>query len=90
MAYIRHNLTQKPVECMRRPILNNSTRGQVIYDPFMGSGTTLIAAETTGRACLGIELDPLYVDAAVRRWQAFTGHHRHAPCRWRDLRRNRG
>jgi len=65
--------TQKPVECMRRPMLNNSAPGQAIYDPFMGSGTTLIAAETTGRACLGIELDPLYVDVAVRRWQAFTG-----------------
>jgi DNA modification methylase len=65
--------TQKPVECMRRPMLNNSSPGQAIYDPFMGSGTTLIAAETTGRACLGIELDPLYVDVAVRRWQAFTG-----------------
>jgi DNA modification methylase len=66
--------TQKPVECMRRPMLNNSTRGQAIYDPFMGSGTTLIAAETTGRVCLGIELAPLYVDVAVRRWQAFTGN----------------
>jgi DNA modification methylase len=65
--------TQKPVECMRRPMLNNSAPGQAIYDPFMGSGTTLIAAETTGRACLGIELDPLYVDVAVRRWHAFTG-----------------
>jgi DNA modification methylase len=65
--------TQKPVECMRRPMLNNSSRGQAIYDPFMGSGTTLIAAETTSRVCFGIELDPLYVDVAVRRWQAFTG-----------------
>jgi DNA modification methylase len=65
--------TQKPVECMRRPLLNNSSPGQAVYDPFMGSGTTLIAAETTGRTCLGIELDPLYVDVAVRRWQAFTG-----------------
>jgi DNA modification methylase len=65
--------TQKPVECMRRPMLNNSAPEQAIYDPFMGSGTTLIAAETTGRTCLGIELDPLYVDVAVRRWQAFTG-----------------
>ena len=65
--------TQKPVECMRRPMLNNSAPGQAIYDPFLGSGTTLIAAETTGRTCLGIELDPLYVDVAVRRWQAFTG-----------------
>jgi DNA modification methylase len=66
--------TQKPVECMRRPMLNNSAPGQAVYDPFMGSGTTLIAAETTGRTCLGIELDPLYVDVAVRRWQAFTGN----------------
>jgi DNA modification methylase len=65
--------TQKPVECMRRPMLNNSAPGRAIYDPFMGSGTTLIAAETTGRTCLGIELDSLYVDVAVRRWQAFTG-----------------
>jgi DNA modification methylase len=65
--------TQKPVECMRRPMVNNSAPGQAVYDPFMGSGTTLIAAETTGRTCLGIELDPLYVDVAVRRWEALTG-----------------
>ena len=65
--------TQKPVECMRRPILNNSSPGQAIYEPFMGSGTTLIAAETTGRVCLGIELNPAYVDVAVDRWQQFTG-----------------
>ena len=65
--------TQKPVECMRRPILNNSSPGQAIYEPFMGSGTTLIAAETTGRTCLGIELNPAYVDVAVERWQNLTG-----------------
>ena len=65
--------TQKPVECMRRPILNNSSPGQAVYEPFMGSGTTLIAAETTGRVCLGIELNPAYVDVAVKRWQQFTG-----------------
>ena len=65
--------TQKPVECMRRPILNNSSPGQAIYEPFMGSGTTLIAAETTGRVCLGIELNPAYIDVAVERWQQFTG-----------------
>jgi DNA modification methylase len=65
--------TQKPVECMRRPILNNSSPGQAVYEPFMGSGTTLIAAETTGRVCLGIELNPAYVDVAVDRWQQFTG-----------------
>jgi hypothetical protein len=65
--------TQKPVECMRRPIVNNSSPGQAVYEPFLGSGTTLIAAETVGRVCLGMELDPLFVDVAVRRWQAFTG-----------------
>jgi DNA modification methylase len=52
---------------------NNSNAGQAVYDPFLGSGTTLIAAETTGRVCLGMELEPRYVDVAVRRWQAFTG-----------------
>ncbi|MDB6182225.1 DNA methyltransferase [Paracoccus fistulariae] len=65
--------TQKPVECMRRPILNNSSPGQAIYEPFMGSGTTLIAAETTGRVCYGIELNPAYVDVAIARWQNLTG-----------------
>ncbi len=47
--------------------------GQAIYDPFCGSGTTIIAAEITGRACHGIELSPAYVDVAIKRWQAFTG-----------------
>ena len=62
--------TQKPVECMRRPIENNSRPGQAVYDPFLGSGTTLIAAEMTGRVCYGLELSPAYVDVVVRRWQA--------------------
>jgi DNA modification methylase len=65
--------TQKPVECMRRPIANNSRPGQAIYDPFLGSGTSLIAAEMSGRVCYGLELDPAYVDVVVRRWQRFTG-----------------
>ena len=65
--------TQKPVECMRCPILNNSSPGQAVFEPFMGSGTTLIAAETTGRVCFGIELNPAYVDVAIERWQQFTG-----------------
>jgi DNA modification methylase len=65
--------TQKPVECMRRPMLNNSSVGEAVYEPFMGSGTTLIAAETCGRICFGIELDPAYVDVAVIRWQQLTG-----------------
>jgi DNA modification methylase len=65
--------TQKPVECMKRPIENNSAIGDAIYEPFSGSGTTIIAADMTGRRCLAMEIDPLYVDMAVRRWQAFTG-----------------
>lgn len=65
--------TQKPVECMRRPIENNSSPGHAVYEPFSGSGTTLIAAEMTGRSCLAIELHPPYVDVAVTRWQNFTG-----------------
>jgi hypothetical protein len=58
---------------MRRPILNNSIPGDAVYEPFLGSGTTLIAAESTGRFCLAMELDPLYVDVAIRRWQTFSG-----------------
>ena len=65
--------TQKPVECMRRPIVNNSRPGELVYDPFLGSGTSLIAAEMTGRICCGLEISPAYVDVIVRRWQAFTG-----------------
>ena len=65
--------TQKPVECMLRPIENNSIAGDLVYDPFLGSGTTLIAAEQSERTCLGIEISPQYVDVIVRRWQAFTG-----------------
>lgn len=65
--------TQKPVECMRRPLLNNSSAGQAVYEPFAGSGTTLIAAQQTGRACYAIEIEPRYVDVAIRRWQGFTG-----------------
>ena len=65
--------TQKPVECMRRPIENNSSPGQAVYEPFSGSGTTLVAAEMTGRICHAVELSPAYVDVAVQRCQAFTG-----------------
>lgn len=65
--------TQKPVECMRRPIVNNSSPGQAVYEPFSGAGTTIIAAETTGRCCHAMEIHPPYVDMAVRRWMDFTG-----------------
>lgn len=65
--------TQKPVECMRRPIENNSSPGQAVYEPFSGSGTTIIAAEMTGRVAHAIELNPAYVDVSIVRWQNFTG-----------------
>jgi len=65
--------TQKPVELMRRPLLNHSKRGESCYEPFLGSGTTLAAAEVTERVCYGIELDPKYVDVVVKRWQGLTG-----------------
>lgn len=65
--------TQKPIEAMRRPIENNSMPGDAIYEPFSGSGTTIIACEMTKRKCFAIELNPAYVDVAVCRWQDFTG-----------------
>jgi DNA modification methylase len=58
---------------MRRPMLNNSRPGQVVYDPFLGSGTSIIAAETSGRICYGLEIDPAYCDAILKRWEEFTG-----------------
>jgi DNA modification methylase len=65
--------TQKPIEVMRRPILNHTKRGEIVYDPFLGSGSTLVAAEDSGRICYGVEIDPLYVDLIVLRWQTLTG-----------------
>jgi DNA modification methylase len=67
------NPCQKPIELMRRPILNHLRRGELVYDPFLGSGTTLAAAELNERVCFGIELDPKYVDVIVQRWQQLTG-----------------
>ena len=65
--------TQKPVEVMRRPILNHTQRGDTVYDPFLGSGTTLIAAEQSERICYGVDIDPRYVDVVVERWEQFSG-----------------
>jgi len=65
--------TVKPVRLIADAILDCSKRGQIVLDPFSGSGSTLMAAQRVGRRCYGIEIDPLYVDAAVRRWQKFTG-----------------
>jgi len=60
-----------------------TTRGEIVLDSFLGSGTTVIAAERTGRVCYGIELDPGYVDTIVRRWQSFTRlHAKHAVSGW--------
>jgi DNA modification methylase len=61
--------TQKPIECMARPIRNNSAQSEGVYDPFLGSGTTLLAAEQLGRTCYGIELSPAYCDIIVDRWK---------------------
>jgi DNA modification methylase len=58
---------------MQRPIENNSSAGQAVYEPFSGSGTTLMAAETLGRRCYAMEIDPKYVQVAIERWQNFTG-----------------
>ncbi len=65
--------TQKPMDVMRPPILNRTLPGEAVYDCFLGSWTTLMAAEQNGRVCYGSELDPKYVDVIVRRWQGYTG-----------------
>jgi DNA methylase len=65
--------TVKPVAMVADAILDCSGRGEVVLDGFLGSGTTIIAAERTGRRCFGLEIDPVYVDTIIRRWQAFTG-----------------
>ena len=69
-------------------ILDCTARGEIVLDAFLGSGTTVIAAERTGRCCHGLELDPAYVDTAIRRWQALTGstaHHAASGRRFDDL-----
>ncbi len=65
--------TIKPVELVADAILDCTARNDIVLDPFLGSGTTLIAAQRTGRVCYGMELEPNYVDTTVRRWQSFTG-----------------
>ena len=65
--------TVKPVQLVMDALLDCSNRADIVIDSFLGSGTTLLAAERTGRICRGIELDPLYVDTAIRRWQNLTG-----------------
>jgi DNA modification methylase len=73
----RHGLqdhpTVKPTAMLEDALLDLTNRGDIVIDPFLGSGSTLIAADKTGRVCHGIELDPLYVDVIVRRYEAATG-----------------
>lgn len=68
----RHG-TQKPVECFSRPIRNHGGTSDIVFDPFVGSGTCLIACEMLGRKCVAMEVSPDFVDLAVERWQQFTG-----------------
>ena len=71
--------TVKPVALVADAILDCTARGDIVLDTFLGSGTTLIAAQRIGRRCHALELDPIYVDTAIRRWQRLTGEHaRHA------------
>jgi len=65
--------TMKPVKLVAQMVANSSKPGDIVADPFLGSGTTLISAEQLGRVCYGIEIEPRYVDVAVRRWQQATG-----------------
>jgi len=65
--------TQKPMACMLRPMLNNSARGDGVYEPFAGSGSTLIAADSCGRRCLAMEIEPAYCDVIITRWQNRSG-----------------
>ena len=65
--------TQKPVELVQRAIQNSARPGQTVLDAFLGSGTTVIASEKSGRRCLGLEIDPLFCEVALARWEAFTG-----------------
>jgi DNA modification methylase len=69
--------TQKPVECMARPIRNSSQFGDLVYEPFCGSGTTIIACEQLGRKCRAIEIDPGYVAVAIQRWADATSRTSH-------------
>ena len=72
-AMLQHHATPKPVELICDAILDVTSRGETVIDSFLGSGTTLIAAEKTGRICCGIELEPRFVDVSIRRWQEYSG-----------------
>ncbi len=69
----RDHPAQKPVMLYEAPIRNHLKPGEVVYDPFVGSGTCIAAAETLGRRCYGMEVDPKYVQLSIERWQGLTG-----------------
>ena len=90
---MRLHPTVKPVAMIRDAILDASNPGDWVLDMFLGSGTTLIAAEQCGRRCLGVELDPGYVDVAVARWRELTGnepHHFDLSKSWNNVAADRG
>ena len=70
---LKDHPTVKPTAMLEDALIDLTNRGDIVIDPFLGSGSTLIAAEATGRVCRGVEVDPLYVDVIVRRYQAATG-----------------
>jgi hypothetical protein len=72
---LKDHPTVKPTALPEDALLDVSDRGEIVIDPFLGSGSTLIAAQATGRVCRGVELDPLYVDVIVRPYEAATGNH---------------
>ena len=71
---LKDHPTVKPTAMLEDAFLDLTNRGDIVIDPFLGSGSTLIAADKTGRVCRGVELDPLYVDVIVRRYEAATGN----------------
>ena len=81
--------TQKPVRLFEIPILNHTTAEDAVYDPFVGSGTTLIAGEKLGRSVYAMDVDPIYAAVALRRWEAFTGRTAKRVARGRPRRRAR-
>jgi DNA modification methylase len=72
---LKDHPTVNPTAMLEDALLDLSNRGEIVIDPFLGSGSTLIAANNTGRVCRGVELDPLYIDVVVRRYEAATGNH---------------
>jgi len=62
----------KPIELIVIPLKNSTKSGMLVFDPFLGSGSTVIACEQTDRICYGMEIDPAYVDVIVKRWENFT------------------